>query len=75
MSTDDDVFGDELYYGYDDGLWEPWDAHGWTWIRTAGGAPDGYSLLDADGQLWGHAYNRWDRVICWAPFAWAEEAY
>ena len=70
-----DVFDDPDYWGYDSGLWQPWQAHGWTWIRTSECAPEGYSLLDADGELWGHVYNRWDRVICWAPFIWAEEAY
>ena len=72
MSTYD-VFDDADYWESESGLWKARQAHGWTWIRTSEFAPEGYSLLDADGELWGHVYNRWDRVICWAPFVWEED--
>ena len=51
------------------------EQHGWTWVETMVAAPETYSLLDADGELMGSVYHRFGRVICWAPFTWAEEAY
>lgn len=56
-------------------LWHPTDAFGWTWLPKMNGALETYSLLDADGELLGHVYQRFGRVICWAPFIWAEEVY
>ena len=49
--------------------------YGWTWITTSDGAPEVYSLLDDDGELVAKVYQRFGRVICWAPFTWAETAY
>ena len=60
---------------YDGDLWRPREHVGWTWVQTDPGAPEGYSLFDGNGELMGHVYNRFNRVICWAPFMWAEEAY
>ena len=34
-----------------------------------------YSLLDGDGELFGHVYERWGRVLCWAPYTWGEDIY
>ena len=51
------------------------EQHGWTWVETGIASPETYSLLDADGELMGDVYQRFNRVICWAPFTWAEEAY
>ena len=65
---------DDFYHAYDQ-LWRPVARHGWTWVPTMDYAPETYSLLDADGELIGAAYQRYNRVICWAPFTWAEEAY
>ena len=59
----------------EDHMWRPVECHGWTWVQTMGGAPELYSLFDADGELMGEVYQRFNRVICWAPFTWAEEAY
>ena len=56
-------------------LWTPEEMFGWTWLRTMEFSPETYSLLDADGELSGCVYERFGRVICWAPFTWAEEAY
>ena len=68
----DEILRDDPWYA---GTWAPCEYAGWTWVQTQSGAPEGYSLFDADGELMGHAYNRFNRVICWAPFVWAEEAY
>ena len=57
---------------------EPFTAveqHGWTWVETMTASPKTWSLLDADGELMGDVYQRFSRVICWAPFTWAEEVY
>lgn len=54
---------------------EPVEQHGWTWVCTMEAAPETWSLLDADGELMGAFYQRFNRVICWAPFIWGEEAY
>ena len=59
-------------YGH---LWRPVEAHGWTWVQTMNYAPELHSLFDGDGELMGEVYQRFNRVICWAPFTWAEEAY
>ena len=56
-------------------LFEPVEQHGWTWVPTMEAAPETWSLLDADGELMGDVYQRFNRVICWAPFTWGEEAY
>ena len=56
-------------------LWVPRDAYGWTWVQTMFGAPETYSLLDCDGELMAHVYNRRDTVICWASFTWGAEVY
>ena len=69
--------------GWDESVWatrmlEPWqpnEAFGWTWLCTMDGSPETYSLFDSDGELLGHVYQRFGRVICWAPYIWAEEAY
>ena len=55
--------------------WQPNEAFGWTWLCTMGGAPEMFSLFDSQGELLGHVYQRFNRVICWAPYTWAEEAY
>ena len=62
-------------FGYFDHLWKPEQHDGWTWVETMPAVPETYSLFDADGELMGAVYQRWSRVICWAPFTWAEEAY
>ena len=69
----DDLWFD--YYDFPDELWKPREHDGWTWVQTDPGAPEGYSLFDADGELMGPLYNRFNRVICWSPFLWGEEAY
>ena len=46
-----------------------------TWVQTMLGAPETYRLLDRDGELMAHVYNRRDTVICWAPFTWGAEVY
>ena len=56
-------------------LWQPSKAFGWTWLCTMDGSPEMYSLFDSQGELLGHVYQRFRRVICWAPYTWAEEAY
>ena len=56
-------------------MWRPVERHGWTWVQTMDGAPETYSLLDAAGELMGMVYQRFSRVVCWAPFLWADEAY
>lgn len=56
-------------------LFTPVEQHGWTWVETMVASPETYSLLDADGELMGDVYQRFNRVFCWAPFTWAEEAY
>lgn len=56
-------------------LWEPQEMFGWTWLPTIDGAPETYSLLDASGELMGDVYQRFGRVICWAPFTWGKEIY
>ena len=71
----DDLFGYPDEFGYFDHLWKPERHDGWTWVETMPAAPETYSLFDADGELMGAVYQRWTRVICWAPFTWAEEAY
>ena len=58
-----------------DFLFVPEGHDGWTWVQTMLVAPETYSLFDADGELMGEVYQRFNRVICWAPFTWAEEAY
>ena len=73
-----DVIADDDYYwrhSPEDDLWQPRQAHGRTWLQTALGAPECYSLLDGDGELWGHVYERHRRVLCWAPYTWGEEIY
>lgn len=47
-----DEYADYVDYSWRP-LWQPLQAHGWTWLPTAGGAPEGYSLLDQDGELQG----------------------
>ena len=59
---------------YDD-LWAPREAYGWTWVQTMDGTPETHSPLDRDGELMAHVYNRWNRVICWAPFTWGDTVY
>ncbi len=59
---------------YED-LWVPREAYGWTWVHTTAGTPETHSLLDRDGELMAHVYNRWNRVICWAPFIWGDTVY
>ena len=71
----DDLFGYDEEFNYYDHLWTPVEHDGWTWVQTMTAAPETYSLFDAHGELMGDVYQRWDRVICWAPFTWAEEAY
>lgn len=56
-------------------LWQPKEAFGWTWLCTMNSSPETYSLFDSDGELLGHVYQRSGRVICWAPYTWAAEAY
>ena len=76
--ADDDVIADHDDYwrhSPEDDLWRPQQAHGWTWLQTALGAPECYSLLDGDGELLGHVYERRGRVLCWAPYTWGEEIY
>ena len=66
---DDDLDFDDLYRdACESRLWRPYEQHGWTWVPKMGGAPELYSLLDADGELMGDVYQRFGRVICWAPF-------
>ena len=65
---------EDFYDAYDQ-LWRPVEAHGWTWVQTMNYAPELHSLFDGDGELMGEVYQRFNRVICWAPFTWAEEAY
>ena len=69
MDFDDDP------HDYPDQLWRPIERHGWTWVQTMAVSPETHSLFDADGELMGEAHQRFGRVICWAPFTWAEEAY
>ena len=71
----DDLFGYDEEFNYFDHLWTPDEHDGWTWVQTMAFAPETYSLFDAHGELMGAVYQRWNRVICWAPFTWAEEAY
>lgn len=70
-----DLFGYPDEFGYFDHLWKPEQHDGWTWVQTMTLAPETYSLVGADGELMGDVYQRGSRVICWAPFTWAEEAY
>ena len=56
-------------------LLQPCESFGWTWLCTMGGAPEEYFLFDSEDELLGHVYQRFSRVICWAPYTWAEEAY
>ena len=56
-------------------LLEPSEGFGWIWLCTMEGAPEEYFLFDSQGELFGHVYQRFSRVICWAPYTWAEEAY
>lgn len=72
---DDEFFLDEGYINPLFTCWRLTDAFGWTWLPTMPGSPEVYSLFDANGELIGHVYQRFDRVICWAPYTWAEEAY
>ena len=69
----DDDF--EFDLEYESHLWRPVEMHGWTWVPRMEFAPELYSLLDADGEMMGVVYQRFNRVICWAPYTWAEEAY
>ena len=55
--------------------WQPTARFGWTWLCTMDFAPETYSLLDSDGELLGSVFQRFNRVICWAPCIWAEKAY
>ena len=71
----DDLFDCDVELNVFDHLWKPVEHDGWTWVQTMTAAPETYSLFDASGELMGDVYQRWDRVICWAPFTWAEEAY
>ena len=71
----DDLFGYPDEFGDLDRLWKPERHDGWTWVQTMTAAPETYLLFDASGELMGDVYQRWNRVICWAPFTWAEEAY
>ena len=73
-SENDEAWLDD-YDEFDENMWKPRELFGWTWVKTGSGAPECYSLFDADGELMGCVYNRYGRVICWAPFTWAEEAY
>ena len=77
MAADDVIADYDDYWRHspEDDLWRPQQAHGWTWLQTALGAPECYSLLDGDGELWGHVYERRGRVLCWAPYTWGEEIY
>ena len=59
---------------YED-LWVPRVAYGWTWVQTALSTPEAYTLFDRNGELMAHVYNRWDCVLCWAPFIWGDEVY
>lgn len=70
-----DIFGIDDEINYFEHLWTPEEHDGWTWVQTMTASPETYSLFDKDGELMGDVYQRWDRVICWAPFTWAEEAY
>ena len=70
-----DLFGYPDEFGYFDHLWTPVEHDGWTWVQTMPAIPETYSLFDEHGELMGDVYQRWTRVICWAPFTWAEEAY
>ena len=75
-AMDDDLDSDAPYWeDFDSAHWEPVERHGWTWVPRGGSFPELHSLLDADGELMGTVYQRFGRVICWAPFTWAEEAY
>ena len=65
----------ELWLNEGPELFTSVEQHGWTWVERMAAAPETWSLLDADGELMGSVYQRFDRVICWAPFTWAEEAY
>ena len=56
-------------------LWQPNEAFGWTWLCTMDSVPETYSLFDSNRELMGHVYQRFNRVICWAPYTWGEEAY
>lgn len=71
--TDSTDFND-FYDGYGR-MWRPVERHGWTWVPTMDGSPETYSLFDSEGELMGAVHQRFNRVICWAPFTWAEEAY
>ena len=71
----DNIFGIEDDFDYFAHLWKPEEHDGWIWVQTMSACPETWSLFDADGELMGAVYQRWDRVICWAPFTWADEAY
>ena len=71
----DDPFDCDVELNVFDHLWKPVEHDGWTWVQTMTAAPETYSLFDASGELMGDVYQRWNRVICWAPFTWADEAY
>ena len=71
----DDPFDCDVELNVFDHLWKPDEHDGWTWVQTMAFAPETYSLFDAHGELMGKVYLRWNTVICWAPFTWAEEAY
>ena len=71
----DDPFDCDVELNVFDHLWKPVEHDGWTWVQTITAAPENYLLFDASGELMGDVYQRWNRVICWAPFTWAEEAY
>ena len=71
----DEPFDYEDEFNEFDYLWKPVEHDGWTWLQTMTAAPETYSLFDAHGELMGAVYQRWNRVICWAPFTWADEAY
>ena len=70
---DDEDWDESIRAMYE--LWQPSEAFGWTWLCTMDGSPEAYSLFDSQGELLGHVYQRFRRVICWAPYTWAEEAY
>ena len=70
-----DLFDCDVELNVFDHLWTPVEHDGWTWVQTMPAAPETYSLFDASGELMGVVYQRYNRVICWAPFTWAEEAY
>ena len=65
----------EQWFNEEPELFTSAEQHGWTWVETMVASPETYSLLDADGELMGSVYQRFNRIICWAPFTWAEEVY